>query len=59
MAARIRRFVVERANVTAVMAYIRGQKEHHRTVTFLEEYRAVLKKHELDFDERYIFQQPE
>jgi len=35
--------------------YIMNQKEHHKKVTFEDEYRALLKEHGLDADERYIF----
>jgi hypothetical protein len=35
--------------------YIRNQRDHHRMKTFEEEYRAVLEKHEIRFEERYLF----
>jgi len=35
--------------------YIKNQKEHHHKVTFEEEYRAMLKEHGVEVDERYIF----
>jgi hypothetical protein len=38
-----------------VAAYIRNQVEHHRTVTFQEEYRTFLKKYGIPFDERYVW----
>jgi len=37
------------------IAYINNQKEHHRKRTFQEEYLAFLKKHEIEFDERYVW----
>lgn len=37
-----------------ITEYIKSQEEHHRTVTFEEEYRALLMKAEIDFDERYL-----
>jgi REP element-mobilizing transposase RayT len=37
-----------------LIAYVKNQKEHHKTVTFKEEYRALLKEHGIDFDEKYL-----
>ena len=38
-----------------VTEYIRGQREHHSVKSFEEEYRAFLDKHEIQYDERYVF----
>jgi len=38
-----------------IVNYIKNQKEHHKTVTFEDEYRALLKEHGVEVDERYIF----
>ena len=35
--------------------YIKNQKEHHKKVTFEEEYRALLDEHGVVVDERYVF----
>lgn len=35
--------------------YIEGQEEHHRTVSFQEEYLAFLKRHNVPHDERYVW----
>jgi len=35
--------------------YIESQAEHHRKTTFQEEFLAFLKKHNLEYDERYIW----
>ncbi len=35
--------------------YVETQEEHHRTVTFQEEYRSLLEKHGIEFDERYVW----
>ena len=42
-----------------VIRYIENQKEHHRKQTFLEEYQLFLDKFEVDYDEEYIFHEPE
>jgi putative transposase len=49
-------FSVSRSNQEAVLKYIAGQEEHHRTVTFQEEFVAFLKRHGIEFDERYVWQ---
>jgi REP element-mobilizing transposase RayT len=49
-------FSVSRSNQEAVLSYIAGQEEHHKTTTFQEEFLAFLKRHEIEFDERYVWQ---
>jgi len=34
--------------------YVKNQEEHHKTMTFKEEYTALLKEHEIEFDEKYL-----
>ncbi len=36
--------------------YIRSQPEHHRRMTFQEEFLALLKKHRVAYDERYLWE---
>jgi putative transposase len=48
-------FSVSESQVPAVMKYIRGQEEHHRTHTFQEEYVVLLQKHGVQYDERYLW----
>ena len=36
-----------------LIAYLKGQGEHHQKTTFLEEYRKLLFDHGIDFDEKY------
>ena len=48
-------FSVSQSNVAAVVGYIRNQEEHHRHLTFQDEYRAFLRKHAVEFDERYVW----
>lgn len=38
-----------------ICRYIEGQEEHHRTMSFQEEYLAFLKKHNVPYDERYVW----
>ena len=48
-------FSVGQSNVAALKRYIRGQKQHHRRVTFQDEYRKFLAAYGIDFDERYVW----
>ena len=48
-------FSVSESRVDPVRDYLRHQVEHHRTRPFREEYLALLRKHKIDFDERYVF----
>ena len=43
------------SNVEAAKRYIANQKEHHRKMTFQEEYLAFLTKFNIEYDERYIW----
>jgi hypothetical protein len=38
-----------------VLDYIANQEEHHRKVSFQEEFIAFLKKHEIEYDEKYLW----
>jgi len=48
-------FSVSKSQVEEVRKYIEGQREHHLTKTFEEEYRAFLAKHEVVGEERYLW----
>ena len=37
-----------------VINYIKNQEQHHKTLTFKEEYLRLLKEFSIEFDERYI-----
>ena len=47
-------FTVSKSHEGGVGHYIRSQGEHHRVKTFQEEYRALLSRHQIRFDERYL-----
>lgn len=49
-------FSVSESNVPKVANYIRSQEEHHRVKTFQEEYMEFLKKHNIQYDERYVWE---
>ena len=48
-------FSVNPYEIDKVIVYIENQKEHHRKKTFQDEYRAFLKKYNVEYDERYIW----
>jgi putative transposase len=48
-------FSVSRSEVEAVRKYIRNQGEHHRHVTFQEEYVNMLREEGIEFDSRYLW----
>ena len=49
-------FSVSLSQKQAVLDYIAGQEEHHRKLSFKEEFIAFLQKHEVEYDERYIWE---
>ena len=48
-------FSVSPSHKEDVYRYIADQREHHRKVTFQEEYRKLLMKYGVGFDERYVW----
>jgi REP element-mobilizing transposase RayT len=47
-------FSVSKSNVDSVIKYIRDQKEHHKKYDFMGEMVGLLKKHGIEYDERYL-----
>jgi REP element-mobilizing transposase RayT len=48
-------FTVSKSQISEVEAYITSQREHHRYKTFQEEYLALLERHEISYDEKYLW----
>ena len=48
-------FSVNPSELDAVAEYIRNQHVHHSKKTFQDEYRQLLKKYDVDYDERYVW----
>lgn len=48
-------FTVSESNRGAVIQYIQGQEQHHQRISYQEEFLALLKKHGVEFDERYVW----
>jgi REP element-mobilizing transposase RayT len=47
-------FTVSHSNIDAVKAYIADQREHHGKMSFVDEFRRLLEKHGVEFDEEYL-----
>lgn len=48
-------FAVSRSGVDAVQAYIANQEAHHRRMTFEEEFVALLRRHDVEYDPKYLW----
>ncbi|WP_442509909.1 IS200/IS605 family transposase [Novipirellula sp. SH528] len=49
-------FTVSYSRIPKVRAYIQNQEEHHRTITFREEYVDFLKRHDIHFRAEHLFE---
>ncbi|HEX7470201.1 MAG TPA: IS200/IS605 family transposase [Verrucomicrobiae bacterium] len=49
-------FTVSHSQKQSVLDYIANQEEHHRKLSFKEELIAFLKKHEVEYDEKYLWE---
>ena len=48
-------FSVSLSQLDKTIEYIKGQEAHHHKMTFQEEFLALLKKHRIEYDERYLW----
>ena len=48
-------FAVSYSDLDRVREYLKKQAEHHRTMTFQEEFLEFLKRHHIEYDERYLW----
>lgn len=48
-------FSIGQSQIEVLINYIERQKEHHAKQNFKDEFRTLLKKYELDFDEKYAW----
>ena len=48
-------FSIGFSQIAAVKHYIASQEEHHRTQSFQDEFRTLLGRYEIEFDERYVW----
>jgi putative transposase len=49
-------FSVSVSQLDKITKYIENQPEHHRILSFQEEFVALLKKHRVQYDERYLWE---
>jgi putative transposase len=47
-------FTHSHAERDVIIEYIKGQQDHHKQTSFIDEYRALLKKMGIEFDEKYL-----
>jgi putative transposase len=52
-------FSYGKSQINYVIRYIEGQKEHHKKISFIQEYQNFLKAFQIDYDEQYIFKSVE
>ncbi len=48
-------FTVSRSQIPEIETYIVKQRDHHNVKSFEEEYRAFRDRHDITYDERYLF----
>lgn len=48
-------FSVSQSAVRNTIEYIASQEAHHKKLSFQDEYRAFLTRHEVQWDERYVW----
>jgi hypothetical protein len=48
-------FSASASNASRVKRYIENQDEHHRAKTFQDELRVFFRRHQIEFDERYVW----
>lgn len=48
-------FSVSHFQVNKVVNYIKNQHQHHENITYKDEFRRLLKKHDIEYDERYVW----
>lgn len=48
-------FSVGQSQLDDLRRYIANQREHYRILSFQDEFRAMLTKYQVDFDERYVW----
>lgn len=49
-------FSYAKSHIARVATYIEQQQKHHAKINFIDEYLAMLKVHDVEFDPRFIFQ---
>ncbi len=50
-------FSHSKSHLPEVIRYVKNQELDHKKITFIEEYKLMLEKFEISYDEKYIFRQ--
>lgn len=50
-------FAYSKRDIPNVIRYIQNQEEHHRKHTFRKEYEELLRENEVDYQQRFVFQE--
>jgi REP element-mobilizing transposase RayT len=48
-------FSIGESQAAAVIKYIQNQEEHHRKISFQDEFRKFLERYQVAYDERYVW----
>jgi len=48
-------FSVSESQIQVVARYIKDQENHHKKLTFQDEFRVILERHQIEYDERYLW----
>jgi hypothetical protein len=48
-------FFLGPSQLDGLLQYIENQEQHHKTITFQEEFLAFLRKYHIEYDERYVW----
>jgi len=48
-------FAVSHSNIDQVKTYLANQEQHHRRISYQEEFLELLRRHDLEWDERYVW----
>ena len=48
-------FSIGFSQIPTVKQYIANQEDHHGHISFQDEYRALLKRYEIEYDEQYVW----
>jgi hypothetical protein len=49
-------FSVSPTNLDRVKRYILGQEDHHKKISFQDEFRNFLKRYQIKYDERFVWE---
>ena len=49
-------FSVSMSNIPEVTQYIENQEEHHKRISFQDEFRLLCKRHDIELDEKYAWE---